>query len=175
MKKKTGPAAKNLNTVDEAKEFIEASNVAIIGFFKDQTSDKAKTYLDVASAIDDLPFAITSNEDVYKEYEAGCGSVIMFKKFDDKKVVYDGESNAEDLKKFVKTQSLPLIVEFNHETAQKIFGGEIKSHLLIFLSKEAGHFDDYVEKARAVAKPYREKVTNSYICMSMIVTLIVTN
>lgn len=64
----------------------------------------------------------------------------------------------EDIKKFVTSQSLPLIVEFNHETAQKIFGGDIKSHLLIFLSKEEGHFDKYVEAARSVAKPYREKV-----------------
>lgn len=64
----------------------------------------------------------------------------------------------EGLKKFVTSQSLPLIVEFNHETAQKIFGGEIKSHLLIFLSKEAGHFEKYVEAARSVAKPYREQI-----------------
>lgn len=158
LKKKTGPAAKELNTVDEAKEFIAASNVVIVGFFKDQTSDAAKTYLDVASAIDDIPFGITSNEEVYKEYEASCGAIVLFKKFDEGKVVYDGESKMEDIKKFVTSQSLPLIVEFNHETAQKIFGGDIKSHLLIFLSKEAGHYDDYEDKARAVAKPYREKV-----------------
>jgi protein disulfide-isomerase A1 len=34
LKKKTGPPAKELKTVEEAKEFIEASNVAVIGFFK---------------------------------------------------------------------------------------------------------------------------------------------
>lgn len=32
--KKTGPAAKVLTTVEEAKSFIEAQNVAIVGFFK---------------------------------------------------------------------------------------------------------------------------------------------
>lgn len=32
--KKTGPAAKDLPTVDEAKAFVEAHNVAIIGYFK---------------------------------------------------------------------------------------------------------------------------------------------
>ena len=35
---------------------------------------------------------------------------------------------------FVNTNSLPLIVDFNHETAQKIFSGEQKNHLLIFVS-----------------------------------------
>ena len=32
--KKTGPAAKELSTVDEAKSFIDENNVAVIGFFK---------------------------------------------------------------------------------------------------------------------------------------------
>lgn len=32
--KKSGPPAKDLSTVDEAKTFIEAHNVVIVGFFK---------------------------------------------------------------------------------------------------------------------------------------------
>lgn len=158
LKKKTGPPAKQLTTVEEAKEFVEANNVAVIGFFKDQTSDEAKLFLDVASAIDDIPFGITSEEAVYTEYDAKCGAIILLKKFDEGKVVFEGEASVENIKKFVTSQSLPLIVEFNHETAQKIFGGEIKSHLLIFLSKEAGDFEKYVDQARAVAKPYREQI-----------------
>ena len=39
--------------------------------------------------------------------------------------------------KFVASSALPLVVEFNQETAQKIFSGEIKSHLLMFLSKSS--------------------------------------
>ena len=57
-------------------------------------------------------------------------------------------------------------MEFNHETAQKIFGGEIKSHLLMFLSKEGGHFDEHLESARTVAKDFREQVSRSGITMS---------
>lgn len=34
LNKKTGPPVKDLPTVDEAKAFIEAHNVAIVGFFK---------------------------------------------------------------------------------------------------------------------------------------------
>lgn len=156
--KKSGPPAKELKTVEEAKEFIESANVAVIGFFKDQSSDGAKAFLSVASGIDDIPFAITSEEAVFTEYEAQCGSIILFKKFDEGKAAFEGEISEAAVKKFVTTNALPLIVEFNHETAQKIFGGEIKSHLLLFLAKGEEHFDKVVEEARSVAKPFREQV-----------------
>lgn len=56
--------------------------------------------------------------------------------FEDPKVKYVAETIDEDLlRRWVFTQSMPLIVEFSHETASKIFGGEIKYHLLLFLSK----------------------------------------
>lgn len=78
--KKTGPPAKELSSVEAAKDFIEASNVAVIGFFKDQTTDAAKAFLEVAAAIDDIPFGITSDDAVLKQYEASCGNIILFKK-----------------------------------------------------------------------------------------------
>lgn len=54
--------------------------------------------------------------------------------------------------------ALPLIVEFNHDTAQKIFGGDIKSHLLLFLNKAEDHFQQVSDAAASVAKGFREQV-----------------
>ena len=70
----------------------------------------------------------------------------------------EGEITEKNIKMFVTLQSLPLVVEFNHETAQKIFGGEIKSHLLLFLSQQDGHIEKYVEGAREVAKDFKGQV-----------------
>ncbi|XP_018571513.1 protein disulfide-isomerase [Anoplophora glabripennis] len=157
--KKTGPPAKEIASIDDAKEFIEANNVAVIGFFKDQSTDAAKAFLSVASGIDDIPFGITSEDSVNSQYEAQPDSIILFKKFDEEKVVYDGEAVDADIKKFIQTNALPLIVEFNHDTAQKIFGGEIKSHLLLFLSRgDKESFEKISQAARSVAKPFREQV-----------------
>lgn len=158
LNKKTGPPAKQLVSVDEAKAFIEANNVAIIGFFKEETSDLAKAYLEVAAALDDHPFALTTDSSVVSEYGVDADKVVLFKKFDSGKAVYEGEAAAEPLKKFVQTESLPLVVEFNHDTAQKIFGGDIKSHLLLFLSQAAGHYDSLLENAKAVAGPFRDQL-----------------
>jgi len=158
LRKKTGAPARALPSVEAARELIESSNVVVIGFFKDQTSDEAKAFLNVAATNDDHLFGITSEEAVYNEFDAKCGSIILFKKFDEGKVVFEGDATFDNIKKFVSAQALPLIVDFNHETAQKIFGGEVKSHLLMFFSKEAGHFDKYVEQARSVAAPFREQI-----------------
>lgn len=72
--------------------------------------------------------------------------------------MFEGELTAANLKKFINSNSLPLIIEFNHETAQKIFGGDIKSHLLLFLNKDEDHFEKVTEAARSVAKPFKEQV-----------------
>lgn len=75
---------------------------------------------------------------------------------------------SEALTKFVAAEALPLVVEFNHDTAQKIFGGEIRSHLLLFLSKEAGHFDKYMDGARNIAKNYKGQVSVLYYLSSLL-------
>lgn len=158
LSKKTGPAAKEIESVEAAEEFLKDNNVAVLGFFGDRESAEAKVFLATANSVDDYPFGITSNEEVYKKYEASCGKVILFKHFDDGKAIYDGAFEEAALKKFVAAQAMPLVVDFNHDSAQKIFGGEIKSHLLMFLSKEAGHFEKYAEPSKEVAKKFREQI-----------------
>lgn len=158
LSKKTGPPAVALDTVVAAEKFIADNSVVVIGFFKDQESAEAKTFLAVANSVDEYPFGITSNEEVYAKYEAKCGAIVLFKSFDEGKAIYDGESNEAAIKQFVTVQSMPLIVEFNHDSAQKIFGGEIKSHLLMFLSKEAGHIEKIAHPSKEVAKDFRDKV-----------------
>merc|ERR1712193_585390 len=57
--------------------------------------------------------------------------------------------------KFVSGNALPLVVEFSQETAQKIFSGDIKSHLLLFLSSSSEDFTAKTDIAREIAKDYK--------------------
>lgn len=158
VNKKTGPAATEIKTIDEAEALIKENKVVVIGFFKDFESASAKTFLSVANGVDEYPFGITNVLEVLSKYEVKEDSIILFKQFDDGKAVYQDEFNEADIKKFLQLQSMPLIVEFNHESAQKIFGGDIKSHLLMFVSKEAGNLEEIVEGAKQVAKDFRNEV-----------------
>ncbi|XP_034951846.1 protein disulfide-isomerase [Chelonus insularis] len=157
--KKTGPPAKHLQSVDEVKALLDAHNVVVIGFFKNQESENAKVFLDVANTIDDHAFGISSNDDVFAEYKVEDGKVHLFKKFDGGQVIpFEDEWTTEKLQEFVSVNALPLVVDFNQETAQKIFGGDIKSHLLVFLSKEKGHYDQYVEGIKKPAEKFKGKI-----------------
>ncbi|XP_013790737.1 protein disulfide-isomerase-like isoform X1 [Limulus polyphemus] len=158
LKKKTGPPALTLKTVEETKQFKEGSEVVIIGFYKDLESKEAKIFLEAAAVTDDYPFAITSQDEIYKELDVQKDGIVLFKKFDEGKNVYEGDLTVDNVKKFVKANSLPLVVEFNHESAQKIFGGEIKSHNLLFISKTASDYEKILEDFRSVAKEFKSKV-----------------
>ena len=81
LKKKTGPPAKEIASVDSLKAFIDENQVAVVGFFSDKDSDNAKIFIEAASGIDDIPFAITSSPEGLKAYEVDKDSaVVVFKK-----------------------------------------------------------------------------------------------
>ena len=83
VEKKTGPAAKTIDTVDAAKEFVEGLDIAVIGFFKDETTEAAKAFLGAAGSMDDHQFAITASDEIAAEYKVEGEAVVLFKKFDD--------------------------------------------------------------------------------------------
>lgn len=63
-----------------------------------------------------------------------CISFVV--QFEEPRVKFDAEKFDQDVfKTWVFVNAMPTIVEFSHETASKIFGGQIKYHLLLFLSK----------------------------------------
>lgn len=79
LKKKTGPPAVEVTSAEQAKELIDANTVIVFGFFSDQSSTRAKTFLSTAQVVDDQVFAIVSDEKVIKELEAEDEDVVLFK------------------------------------------------------------------------------------------------
>jgi len=153
LEKKTGPPAKTLATVEEAKAFVAENDIAVIGFFDTVDSDGAKAFLAAAGNMDDYPFGITTEAAVLAEYKAA--GVVIFKNFDEGRNDLEGEVTEESVAAFVAGNSLPLVVDFSQDTAQKIFSGEIKSHLLLFMSAAAEDHAAKVEMARGIAKDYK--------------------
>ena len=116
MKKKTGPPAKEYTSADDLKAFVDKKDVAVVGFFKNKESEEAKKFIEAATDIDDIEFAITSCEECLKAYEQDKdAAIVLFKKFDDGKATFDGEFAADKIKDFVRSESIALVTEFNDE------------------------------------------------------------
>ena len=115
LKKKTGPPAIELTSDAEAKTFQDSQKVVVVAYFESKESDAAKVYLSVAAENDDIPFGITYNNDVAQTLGVTKQGVVLFKKFDENQVFLEDELTEENLKKFVSSNSLPLVVEFSHE------------------------------------------------------------
>jgi len=161
LKKKTGPPAVDLKDKDAAVALKEKEEVVVIGFFKDQESDAAKEFLKVASAMDDLPFAITSDSEVFADNKVEKDGIVLFKKFDEGRNDYEGDISEEGIKTFIAGNRLPLVIEFTQESAQKIFGGEIKNHILLFLKKEGN--EDVIKGYSEAAADFKGKILFIYL------------
>jgi len=158
LEKKSGPPAKTLANVDEAKAFIESNDVAVVGFFKDLDASDAKAFLGVAGNMDDYLFAIASEAAAFEEYKVDGSGIVLFKNFDEGRNDFEGEMTEDAVATFVSSNSLPLVIEFNPNTTQKIFSGEIKSHLFLFVSASAEDYSTKVEIAKAIAKDHKGKM-----------------
>merc|ERR1711963_140086 len=155
VEKKTGPPAKALANADEAAAFTEGKNVAVVGCFADETTDAAKAFLAVASSLDDLPFGIMAD---CSGYDVSGEGVVVIETFDDGKATLTEDLTEENIAKFASSESLPLVIDFNHETAQKIFSGEVKSHFLLFSSAKADDHESKLATLRGLATKNKGKM-----------------
>ncbi|XP_030390077.1 protein disulfide-isomerase [Gopherus evgoodei] len=163
LKKRTGPAATTLADVAAAEALVDSSEVTVIGLFKDVESEAAKQFLLAAESIDDIPFGISYSSDVFSKYQLSKDGVVLFKKFDEGRNNFEGDLTKENLLNFIKSNQLPLVIEFTEQTAPKIFGGEIKTHILLFLPKSVADYQGKLDNFKTAAGNFKGKILFIFI------------
>jgi len=99
---------------------IESDKVVVIGFFKGSDSAEYKAFASAASKLrDDYVFGASVQSDVASKYDVKAPAVVLFKKFDEGKSVFDGNWEVEDIEKFVRNAATPLIDELGPENYSK--------------------------------------------------------
>jgi len=156
--KKTGPAFTSLSTKEEFESFKAEHEVVVVGFLESSASEH-KVFETVAQVSDDVSFGIVSSAELAKTFDeaASFPSIVLYKKFDEGRVVFSGEANKADLEKFVQSNSIPLVPVFSQETAPRIFGSGIESHFLYFNDASDQAHAQILEGLREVAADYRGK------------------
>lgn len=83
--------------------------------------------------------------------------------FDEGRNNFEGDVTKEKLLDFIKHNQLPLVIEFTEQTAPKIFGGEIKTHILLFLPKSVPDYDSKLSNFKTAAERFKGKILFIFI------------
>ena len=158
VEKKAIPPAIALGSSEEIKKFVDNNEVVVIGFFKDQDTKEAKNFFEVANAMDDINFGIVTDTDAFIVNKVTNDGVVLFKAFDEGRNDYVGAANVDELETFIRTNSLPLLIDFKPQIAPRLFAGEVKSALFLFVSTSSKEFLTQKEMAGRIAKDFRGKV-----------------
>ena len=158
VESKAEPPFTPLNSGEDIERFIEDNTVSVVGFFENKENAKAKVFLEVANNMDDIRFGFVSDANLFGKYEITEEEIVLFKSFDERRNDYNGNADAEDLEKFVRTNSFPLVIEFEQKIAPKLFTGDILNALFLFVSSSSDDYGSQKDMATKIAKEFKGKV-----------------
>jgi len=164
INKKTGPATTKLTTVAEVEKFKESAEVVAILV----ATEESKAFASAAQT-QEVPFGTVINPsgDVLKALGVEKpGFVVIFKKFDEGRAqtAVGADTTSDAINSFVEGHLLPLIVPFSQDTAQKIFGGAVKQHLILFIDKTN---PDQTAEVKKQAQPVAEELRGKYLFVTV--------
>lgn len=94
-------------------DFKDASDVVVVGYFDAQDSVSRETFHSVAEEMyEDLLFGIVNDVALAGAEQIEIPSIVVYKSFDEAKVVVRSTDETGELLKLLKETSQPLIVEF---------------------------------------------------------------
>ena len=138
--------------------FAAANDAVVFGFFTDMESNEAKSFLLAADRGFEILYGYSLDADVAAHYEVTVPKIIVLKKFDELRSDFTGEFTSDDIHAFASSSTMPSIIEFSDSAAPKIFGGPIKSHVILFASKSDENFEGLMTTMRAVSKLQKTKL-----------------
>jgi protein disulfide-isomerase A1 len=165
VNKKSGPAVQIIETADELKALKEKNEVVVVAYLNDVAGDNHKVFESVASKDDLNVYAATSNSALVSAGKA-APHVTLFKQFDEGQNEFTGAFKAAEITSFVKENSMPLVVTFSQESASKIFGGDVKVHVLVFSNEEESYHEEVMSAAKAAASENKGKLLHVFVPLS---------
>jgi len=157
MTKQALPPVSVIETKD-FDSFKTQDKVVVVAYLSED--DKANT--DLLNSVADahrLDYLFGSSSDAALAEKEGvkAPAVVIYRSFDEPKVVYDGKLEKDELVKFIKSAATPLIGEVGPETYQGYMAAGIPLAYL-FVEKDAKNKAELVEAITPIAKEFKGKI-----------------
>jgi protein disulfide-isomerase A1 len=154
MKKQGAPAFFTVDSSEALQKLIDEEDIVIAGFFASE--DAAGAFVDAAKALRmDYTFALVSDADATAAEEASEGDVIMYKNFDDPKIVKPADGDIAD---WARAESFPLVGEIGPENFQKYVDRALPL-VWIFVDFDATETVDVLATANKVAADFKGQLS----------------
>ena len=135
LQKRSGPICVTYNTVGDLKKAIENSEVAIVGYFEDTRSNEYLHFYKLMASIEKVTAIYITNSEISDEMKVSVPSIVLYKSLHDT-ITFTGQ--AEDLKKWILLNQLPLVIPFTQPYMGLLFSADhgVQHQLIIFASNE---------------------------------------
>jgi len=144
-------------------ELVDREKCILVGFFKDMSSPEGEIFDSLASDVDDISFFAVTDTDIMKAYRQAPGSIVMMKSFDAKETFFTETITKENLKEFIRAESLPLVVEFGIRNTQAVLNSDVLVHLLLVSDSEDPEHTARIQKLEFVAQLHRHEIIFVYV------------
>lgn len=156
---KAGPSVTTLEDFAKFEELKEKTPIMLVLHTTETGEDSKilKHFTKFADSEEVVKCFIVSDAEIAKKMGIAENSVSLFKTYDEGRADYTEEKVTKTkLQTFVKPHLLPYVVEFNDDVVQRLFGGDVKEHLIYFRKNAKSEENEaVVESMREVAKTHQ--------------------
>ena len=152
INKRTGPPSKAVDGA-ELDKTVEDSKLVVV-FFGDEGSDEFKAFETAASLDDKRTFLHSSDAGAAAKAGVTAPALVLFRKFDEPKVVFEGKIDPKAISDFITTNSVPTLIEFSDEYIEPIFQNQ-QPAIFLFRDEESEEHKKLVSAFDKAAHDYK--------------------
>ncbi|KAJ2213346.1 protein disulfide-isomerase precursor [Coemansia sp. RSA 1813] len=161
MRKHKGPPVTKVQPA-ELSGFVKSDHVVVVGYFKSESSSELAVLREVAKElIEDFTFGFVADKSTAKKQKVSMPSIAIYTDYDDQVSVFSGKYTKENVRKFIRARSVPLLGELSSRT----FGTYSKAGLplgLVFYKTDESH-DKLERELLPIAREFRDKVCLTFV------------
>jgi protein disulfide-isomerase A1 len=152
---------RHFSSLKALKDFEKTRKILIL-FIGNESDPKLKVFQKVSQNFDSFSFVSCSDPGAAEDFSVPFNSILLLKKFDDKRVLFTGTPEKNELIHFIHANRFPWMSKFDEEVSGLVFSG-VKSALVLFTDK----FSIFQETYQKLSEDYKGEVLFTYANLNL--------